>query len=470
MKVLVPFLLLLSLQAPAFAQETCAPTDTIGRCWDKLKRAAEVSEEPEQESASSQGVGAVFEQLTSKATGLNELASASATEDFLPLLRFALVASGLQTEAEDRSVLGFERKIPIFDEKDPWELKLTGKANDPDVFEPLKMAFAEDIRDDRVSTLKEQFGDLDDYSLGLNLNRKGESFGRSLDATTRNLLRALFAAAFEEVDRADTLRAQDEFAIILSEEGLDDGSFINSISPNRQAAVLAKLAAAARATARTTEELRQALEAKGFFRVGDLLNNKPQVHGSATYRAREEIAGPSELSAKLTYEHDLSTNIKDLQDECGAKSGNDLLTCYQGFLSKPAVEEDLEHGDRLTFNADYKEIKPYRISFPDDDVSLDLDASSVLTLSLKYGRYFETGQLGPSARFDLDWSYEDVSDDPNRRDRNVASLTFSNRFLRSLGLSLGLSYANHAKYLPDIDEELSTHFGISYRLFSEEEK
>lgn len=461
MKIFVQFLLLLLIfHSPAPAQEVCELKETIGHCWDKLKAAAEESERLEVDSA-------IMEELTSKATGLNELTAGSATEDFLPALRFALVAAGLQTEADDLSVLSFERKIPIFDS---WELKADGKANDPEVFEPLKMALDEDERDDRVAELKEQFGELDDYSLGLSLNRKSAGLGRSPDEATRKLLRELFAVAFADLELADTLKAEDEFAAILGELRLTNASEIEDIPEARRAVALAKLATAARALAHTGEELRQALDAKGFFKVADLLNNKPQAHASATYRARKQLAGPDELSAKVTYEHDFSTNIKDFQDECGAKNGSDLLTCYQDFISKPAVEEDLENGDRLTFSAEYKETKPYRISLPDDDIDLDLDAGHTLSISLKYGRYFDFGDNDPSARFDLSWTFEDITDDPNRRDRNVASLTFSNRLLRLLGLSIGLSYSNHAKFLPETDEELSTHFGISYRMFSEEEE
>lgn len=461
MRTLRRFLfLLLVLPASALAQELCDSGDTIGECWDKHQ--GEVAE-----TAVDLGTLGTMERLTSKATGLNELVEDSATEDFLPLLRFALAASGLQTESSDLSALSFERKIPIFDS---FELKLDGKANDPEVYEPLKMAFGEDVRDDRVATLKEQFGDLDDYSLGLSLNRKSATFGRSPDETERKFLRTLFAEAFKDLNLANTFAALREFRQIVRDENLDATALISSIPENKRPTVLAKLAAASRAVALSGAELQGALEAKGFFKLGELLNNKPQIHGSATYRARKSFAGPDEISAKFTYEHDLSTNISDLEDECGDKASSDLVSCYETFISRPETEEDVDHGDRLTFSASFTELKPFRLALPDDQVDLDLDASTALSFSLKYGRFFDTGDLGPSARFDLAYTFEDVSDDPGRRDRSVASITFSNRFLRTLGLSLGLSYANHARFLPDTDEELSTHFGISYRMFPDEEE
>jgi hypothetical protein len=86
-------------------------------------------------------------------------------------------------------------------------------------------------------------------------------------------------------------------------------------------------------------------------------------------------------------------------------------------------------------------------------------------------RYLDIQPLGSgSSRIDLTGSYESVSDDPARKDRGVLSLTYSNRLLDSLGAAIGISYANHAEFLPKSDHELSAHFGISYRMFPQDPK
>lgn len=466
--------LLLTLQVPAFAQTICVPTDQIGACWDKVKAAAlQEARSAQMEQAQAE----TFEELTSKATGLDDLFAGSATEDFLPVLRFAVAAAGLQTDSADTSLLDFEYKIPLGGDS-PFEAKIESKVNDAEVFEPLKMAFREDIRDDRIAKLKEGLGNLADYTLELNINRKSEEHGRSPNDYYRWAFGQLYEVVAPQVSFDDPIRLLDEFQRVLGDASkrnqalnsaapaLNNTSQLSQISPDLQQEVMTRLTAAARSLVQATEGLRQALEANGVFDLASLMNNQPQAQLSATYHGRDDAAGPDELSAELKYEYDFSSSLNDLREECKGKSGADFFNCYQTFINRPSVEEDTDHGDRVSVSAEYNETRPFRYSVPVDGVDLNLESGTTLSINATYGRLLDLQGLGDSSRFDFSWTYEDVSDDPNRRDRNVASLTFSNRLLRSLGLSLGLSYANHAKFLPDSDEELSTHFGISYRMFS----
>ncbi|HWM94731.1 MAG TPA: hypothetical protein VN493_28520 [Thermoanaerobaculia bacterium] len=468
--------LLLAFQVPALAQTTCVPTDKIGECWNKVQEAAlQEARSIQREEAQTE----TFQELASKATGLNDLVAGSATEDFLPALRFALAAAGLQTDGNDTSLLNFDYKIPL-GKNSPFEAKIESKVNDAEVFEPLKMAFREDIRDDRVATLKEGLDDLADYTLALNINRKSEQHGRAPNDYYRWAFGELYEVIAPQISFADAIQAADTFQQILlaasrknqaanpTAAPLNANSPLSQVPPDLQQEVLTRMTAAAKSLVQATEGLRQALEANGVFKLASLMNNQPQAQLSATYHAREDVAGPDEISGELRYEYDFSSSLNDLRKECAGKSGTGFFDCYQAFINQASVKADTDHGDRLSISADYEETRPFRFSLPEDGVDLNLEAATNLSITATYGRLLDLQGLGDSSRFDFSWTYEDVSDDPNRRDRSIASLTFSNRMLRSLGLSLGLSYANHAKFLPDTDEELSTHFGISYRMFSEE--
>ena len=68
------------------------------------------------------------------------------------------------------------------------------------------------------------------------------------------------------------------------------------------------------------------------------------------------------------------------------------------------------------------------------------------------------------SRLDFTGSYEDVSGDPNRDNRFVASITLTQEINDNFNLPITLSYANKEKYLTDVDKKLSVNFGVSYKL------
>lgn len=60
--------------------------------------------------------------------------------------------------------------------------------------------------------------------------------------------------------------------------------------------------------------------------------------------------------------------------------------------------------------------------------------------------------------------YVDVTDDPKRKDRWVAQLTYEFPITETATLPLSVSWANHAEFLPDVDHEFSAHLGLSYSI------
>jgi hypothetical protein len=457
-------LLLATSGSPLFAQGACLSTDvTVGDCWKRLYNPK--SAETEMNSKKDETAAISWQQLAGKATGLNtSMAQSSAIEDFLPLLRMALVGDG-QPSSTDLKALDFERKIPL-PTGSPLELKLRGNRNDPDVYDPLKMKFAADVRDQEVAKLKGQLGEFDDYSLTLSGNVVSSGYGRSW-AKGGPVFGDLFSQMVKGTSAALATKAQLAFgdavatASKITHKDIDEKTAFQDIPEPARTDLQVSLASAAQELKGNLVNLKTLADNSGIFKVADLVNNQPQINGSATYRARRGLAGPSELSLKASYEMGY-VNLNQLLRRCGATPE---LTCYSTYVNDAATTAALEHGDRVALSVEYKDHRAFKASLPADGIDLDLPSGRSLVASVTYGRYIDVKALGDSnSRIDLSGSYENVSDDPSRRDRGVVSLTFSNRFLTSMGASLGISYANHSEFLSKSDHVVSAHFAISYKL------
>ncbi len=93
-----------------------------------------------------------------------------------------------------------------------------------------------------------------------------------------------------------------------------------------------------------------------------------------------------------------------------------------------------------------------------------------LIVSAGYSRNFAAASTSQQPfRLDFVAKYEDVSNDPMRNDRLVATLTVTSKF-GGLSLPFGLVYANHSEFLTDVDEELSAHLGLKFDGFTGKKK
>ena len=72
----------------------------------------------------------------------------------------------------------------------------------------------------------------------------------------------------------------------------------------------------------------------------------------------------------------------------------------------------------------------------------------------------------PTVKLDLAADYEDVSNDPNRQDRGIVSLTFT-RMIGKMQAAAGIVYANHSEFLSDVNARLSAHIGLRIGMFNE---
>ena len=472
-------LLFLVVQA-ASAQEKCDPKETVNKCLSRLSEGPRAKAEKEaaakesakaEEETKTQAPSELWEQLTGKATGLNlsGLDLDSATEDFLPLLRIAFAAAGLG-DAVDRSALNFDRKIGTFGADKSWELKLKGAVNEPAVYAPLKIAFMEPVREQRANDLKAKLRDFDDYSLTLDLNRSSESYGRTPNSYSQlafqNLLqRVVESTKFEEAPDFALLEILED----LGKRGVtspdtktfeelrqleQQGTIPTGSAQKVEQAVLG----ATRGAVLTVENLKKKAADLSIFKVADLLNNQPQIIGSGTFRLRKGAAGPDEITAKASYEHGFA-NLNRLRRKCGEPNSAEFVDCYLGFMKEN--QNNIEHNNRFSLTAEYNRIDAFRFSLPADQINLNLNSQDGLVLTLAYARFIDTTMLGDSnSRIDVSGKYE------SKDDRGVISLTYTNRLLKSMGGSLGISYANHDRFLPKSDRVLSAHFGLSFNSFT----
>jgi hypothetical protein len=459
---------------PGAAQEVCTSEDTVGACWERLSLPPQAQKKVETE-AKAEMSSEIWQDLIGKTTGLDlsALKSGSTINDFLPLLRIAFGQD--MKSGSDLGALNFERKIPLGDSS--WELKIKGNRNEPDVYTPLKQAFADDVRDQQVAALKDKLETFDDYSLSLDANRKSENYGRSPSTASREVFATLFSQVVKDFN-ADRIAAADiAFSKALGvvnqrqrelKAPLVDATthFKDIADPEVRQSFMAQLAASALELKQGIADLKALADSRGIYKVADLLNNQPQINGSGEYRARKGLTGPDESTLKVSYEYGFA-NLNKLRGRCARES--DLATCYGNYLKDPTNLATLENGNRATFSVEYKSFQAFSADLPDKGVNLALPSAHSLVIAASFGRNFDLQALGSDgSRIDLTGKYEDVSNDPARQDRGVISLTYSNRFLKALGASLGLSYANHAEFLPKTDHELNAHFGISYRLFPED--
>jgi hypothetical protein len=109
-------------------------------------------------------------------------------------------------------------------------------------------------------------------------------------------------------------------------------------------------------------------------------------------------------------------------------------------------------------------VKDKVFDLPEHDLTgLIINAAKKLIIAAGWSRKFLAAGEGEPVRLDFTGRYEDVSDDPERRDRGVVTLTVT-RKIGGAEVPFGIVYANHGEFLGDVDERLSAHVGLKLSL------
>lgn len=478
--------LLLVLSAEAGAAGKCSLGQTIQQCWnlylpEKAVTVVTPGANPEVAAKEKEATSGQQEALKAKETGLDGGAPALATttSNLLPFLAASGLISDSDGNGED-GLLTLDLNFLIKGLAKDNNAKLQAVLNtQPALFEDLKSEF-DDVTGstDRSKALQDDLSASDDYTISFTYSHINDRFGRAFKQYQRRFSN-LFEAA---ITVANNSRANDSSALFALAGFLEANS--TDEKPMDQDTVIADprllaLVETAAANEQNLEaEVRRVISANHLSTFVDLVNNQPQLLFSAEVHKRDELVGPSEKSVKFTYEFGLA-NVNDFDDENGnicdlldsASATIDLAaaqSCLNAFSSYAGKNEaSLKHADRFSVELAYSEVDDYDYASVADGVSLARDGTHHLDLSVGYGRTFQTIGADRDSRFDFVLKYEDYSDDVDHKDRMVATATFTTK-LNGFSIPLSLVYANHEKFLPESDEQLSAHIGFKYELDQKE--
>ena len=487
---------LLALAAtPARSEAQCPTAVTVGECQRQVRAqllpedaATEpaITSETATEAGVASGAGEESADLEAMPTGMDTGGATlqSTTKDLLPLAAIAgLLGQGDGTNDQGDIVANLNFLLPGGLGGKNSQLQAVA-TTEPTLSAAVREALPEASRAELAGTLTEKISSGDQLAISLTYNMQGLNRGRNFELY-RNRYRALVKPLVQLLlDQQGTSDALSEDAFKLCPTAFADDEdktvFADIAAQCGEAAerqVRALIAQGAAAFLEPLVGLRNSLKNKGFDRFGELVANQPQLHVSLTSTEREPLVGADTTSGKLTYEwarvnlaHAMSKDCHRRLERGGASELEPAFVdaCareYAAYVTARAAE--IAQGDRISFSLEYESVDsllvPLSTLLPGSDVE-DFRSPSSKTRIAKLGwsRNFAGGQEQPT-RFDLVAGYEDVTDDPTRRDRLVATATF-NMKVGGVDMPFGIVYANRGKYLGEVDEQLSAHLGLKFDL------
>ena len=497
--LIVSLVLALGLTSDTLAATRCAVEETPEQCFarlmDQLAPAdvnAQLSDQNKQEESAQNA------DLLAKPTGIDTggVNLGSTTKNFLPLLALSgLLGDAKQSGKEGTYVFDLNFLVPGLAKDKNAQLQAVVDSQ-PVVSEALKAQLPAASRDATAKKLADGLGDLDDYTLSFTYNWVDKSHGRGF-----NQYRNRFQSLAHAVSRpflvpptaADKLRMLGDAVgkiekdlrsrhVTIPEGGLLSTTFdditrlVDPPDPDIARQVEQATEEAAIGEADRLNRHRQALAKAGLGHFADLLDNQPQLHLSVQRRSLDPVVGGDETSAKLTYEWSLASFNNAMSSDCHRQLDNPdprtvaaatldgCLAQYTSFVD--ASLATLKTGTRLSFAVEYDDISKDTIDRPQDGVAgVTLPGAKKLIISAGWSRHFVADPNGGQPmRLDLVAKYENVSNDPTRQDRGVATLTITRQF-GNLTIPFGVVYANHGEFLGQVDKQLSAHVGLKFNLF-----
>jgi hypothetical protein len=453
------------------AQPRCDLDDSITECWDRYNGAGPVVVNQNAQEHAKLVAAQTRAEPTGAETG--EVDFASATRDFLPLLSLVGLISQSEEGDSGEGAAAFDVNLPFLNTEQRRNLKIRLLVNTKvEVAEAVAAALPEETREELLEQLEEDVNDSDEYTLSLTYNHDNGTYGRSF-GPHRQEFAALARTAQESVSTAAANASADAFNALLQSyqdtTGFDPSQPIRewTDSETQNRVILRTVETAAREAAGLDAGLSSALRAARLDRFAELLANQPQFHVTIDSRSRPTLAGGDELRGKVTYEWSRINLNQALADpscadlSTAAGRADECLAEYIDYVEANA--EAIDHALRVSFSGEYVEIDEQ----PVDLTAVGLDPITVegsykrvlaLTVSRNWG---DDPSAGQPIRWDFQGRYEDVSDDPLRRDRGVATLTLSKK-IGGVSFPVAFVYANHSEFLTDVDDKFSAHLGVKF--------
>jgi hypothetical protein len=495
-RLLLPLLLL--LPACAWGQ-VCVVTMSFNQCSAAMNE--HFAQLPTPEAATT---AALEDGLATLNTG-GQAASSTTTDDFNPKFQASADTLGVSGESGDavtlswadllsnalRGRLSGERRSATNQSQ---HHKLIVKLEEAAVFEPVAAL----ITDPAVGEeLEESLDDFDNVAVDLRFSLNSQKYGRDLNqhATLISNVQAFTTSQLSgQLDvEAQLANAQSNVLRQLVERGgRFDSSAGDADKPLSEVFAAAPELATQFITA--TERVRiaqleyerlyeSAARQNGLFTLIDLINNQPQLVVSVESKIRDDLVGPDQHTAKLTYEFG-GTNVNRYEKYAAEQREADRLATERDPTRQPACSDEVSclasyvatrrdgavsEGSRLALSIEYVGKDAY--DFDRAGVQFAQDKESSLIARFAYGRYVDVGFADATragrSRIDVTASFEDVRGDPARQNRSIANIVFAQEISRGLFFTLGLAWANKPEFRGAVDEEISARAGISYKLAGE---
>lgn len=378
------------------------------------------------------------------------------------LLSKFFVGLGLGTANEEEDgdlVLQLKPEILELGPENPLLVQLV--VHKPVVFDKLVDAHPETGRADFREALESKLDGVDDAELQLTWTRNSDRYGFRSEA---------FIAAFEAVSSVagpdSTAALMDKLAELGESASRMTIGALRLSEPDKARAFQELAQRNTCELESTVTRLHEKLSAIEFDK---LVRNQPQLAVDGGYRQRGGVTGPDEWSLKATWELGL-VNLNKLDKQCdldGSANPALLVACMENYTTDHKAA--LDSSPRIAFKGEYGEIAAFDFASSALAQPFHSDRAHKAIASITAGKYFlrKSKDTGDTA-VDLEASYEDISGDPKRNDRLVATLTFSQKL--SAGNLLGrngtgalsLVYANKPEFLPEVDRDLSVHVGLKW--------
>jgi len=480
-RALLVVTLLLPASDLAAQQIACRDTETLQDCWNRiddfLLGAAGTREQTD----------SVEEVLAGRTTGISALGSglASSVSDFLPTIAGALGLT--QTTTEDGAT-ALETNLLVPLGANPQRIRLQGLLRKPGLYQPVADTLPSANRDARRTALEQKLRDFDDVRVAVAWNLENRTFGRSFDEA-RLLADHLLSAQIAQLNATPALQARRmaalaafQAAVKVSDDDVDAsrpgcarpgfGAFqkvaFGCYTSARQTTANAALITAVRELRAIEDSLRAMLWQSGFFQLGVLIDNQPQLNLEVATDLRRNLVGPNQFNATLRYEAGF-TNLNGLRRACRAAAADTLIApaCLRHYLDNPRNAAAMQRGDRFSVSVAFARRGDYHLVLPADSVDLRLDGTWDLSGSLGLGRFVAFDRHDQAVgRIDLLAEYVYHHDDPDRSNRFVATATYTQRLSGSLSVAAGVSYASRPEFLGEVDKKVSANFGLRYKFIN----
>jgi hypothetical protein len=158
-----------------------------------------------------------------------------------------------------------------------------------------------------------------------------------------------------------------------------------------------------------------------------------------------------------------------MADEITKSAATESVQCLADLKAYAGVKDAAAEPDskpKLSVAIEYKQAATQTIDLSEFSVTTPLARAGAhsLVYSVTYGYPFMMTSVGREGRIDGALNYENLSGDPDKRDRLVGSVTYTQKVNDAITFPISLSYANHSRFLPESDKKFGMHFGISYKL------